>query len=99
MSRTNNSVSDPVLSVRNLRKSYRSRTRGDVVAVDDVSFEVGQGEIVGLLGPNGAGKTTTIKCICTLVFPTSGRIDVRGVDAVSTPRAAVRNMAAVLEGN
>lgn len=70
-----------------------------MVAVDDVSFEVGAGEIVGLLGPNGAGKTTTIKCICTLVLPTSGQIEVQGADAIASPRAAVRNIAAVLEGN
>jgi ABC-2 type transport system ATP-binding protein len=70
-----------------------------VRAVDDVSFDVAPGEIVGLLGPNGAGKTTTIKCLCTLLTPTSGRVVVDGVDALMRPRVAVEKLAAVLEGN
>ena len=89
----------PVVKVEGLRKVYKSRRQGETVAVDDVSFEVGRGEIVGLLGPNGAGKTTTIKSICTLVTPTAGAIHINGVDVSTTPRAAVANIAAVLEGN
>jgi len=92
-------VSAPIVSVDGLTKIYRSRRRGEVRAVDGVSFDVSPGEIVGLLGPNGAGKTTTIKCLCTLVKPTSGRIVVDGVDTVTRPRAAVEKLAAVLEGN
>src|SRR3546814_18632214 len=65
----------PVLSVRALRKQYR-----DTVAVDDISFEVGRGEIVGLLGPNGAGKTTTINMVLGVLEPTSGRIVIEGLD-------------------
>jgi ABC-2 type transport system ATP-binding protein len=91
--------SDAIVSVDGLTKVYRSRRRGEVRAVDDVSFEVASGEIVGLLGPNGAGKTTTIKCLCTLVKPTSGRMVVDGVDATEHPRAATAKLAAVLEGN
>jgi ABC-2 type transport system ATP-binding protein len=90
---------EPIVAVENLTKVYRSRRRGEVRAVDDVSFEVAPGEIVGLLGPNGAGKTTTIKCLCTLVSPTSGRMVVDGVDAAEHPRAATAKLAAVLEGN
>src|ERR671925_1147476 len=89
----------PIVSVRGLTKVYRSRRRGEVRAVDGVSFDVAPGEIVGLLGPNGAGKTTTIKCLCTLVSPTSGRIVVDGVDAAKESRAATAKLAAVLEGN
>ncbi len=89
----------PVVKVEGLRKVYRSRRQGETVAVDDVSFEVGRGEIVGLLGPNGAGKTTTIKSICTLVTPTAGAIHINGIDVSTKPRAAVANIAAVLEGN
>src|SRR5580698_7044254 len=63
----------PVLAVSNLRKAY-----GSTLAVDDVSFEVGQGEIVGLLGPNGAGKTTTIHMILGLISPTSGEVRIFG---------------------
>ncbi|MBI4728824.1 MAG: ABC transporter ATP-binding protein [Acidobacteria bacterium] len=90
---------DTLLEIEALTKVYRSRRRGDVRAVDGVSFRVGASEVVGLLGPNGAGKTTTIKCLSTIVRPTSGRIALDGVDAVRHPRAAVEKVAAVLEGN
>jgi len=56
------------------------RKFGSFTAVDDVSFNVRQGEIFGFLGPNGAGKSTTIKMICTLLRPTSGHIAVAGHD-------------------
>ncbi len=92
-------VAGPIVQVEHLTKVYKSRRRGEVKAVDDVSFDVAPGEIVGLLGPNGAGKTTTIKCLCALVTPTGGRTVVDGVDAVADPRGAVGKLAAVLEGN
>lgn len=92
-------MSEPILEVQDLRKVYSSRRRGDVVAVDRVSFTVDRNEVVGLLGPNGAGKTTTIKCLCTLLRPTSGGISIEGVDVRAHPRAALRKIAAVLEGN
>ncbi len=88
-----------MLSVEHLCKVYRSRRRGSTTAVDDVSFAVAPNEVVGLLGPNGAGKTTTIKCLCTLLMPTSGRIRVNGVDVQADPHPALRAIAAVLEGN
>lgn len=87
-----------VLEVTNLRKTYRLKQR-QVVAVEDLSFEIAQGEIVGLLGPNGAGKTTTIKCIANLVIPTSGSILVNGNDPRRNGSAVFRSLAAVLEGN
>ena len=59
----------------NLRKVY-----GDVVAVDDISFEVHEGEIFGMVGPNGAGKTTTIECIEGLRRPDGGTVQVLGMD-------------------
>jgi len=90
---------DPLVRVQGLRKVYRSRRRPDVVAVDDVSFSLGDGEIVGLLGANGAGKTTTIKCICTLVRPTEGRIEIGGAEVRREQRKAVAKVAALLEGN
>jgi ABC-2 type transport system ATP-binding protein len=65
----------PVISVRNLRKTY-----GKTVAVDDISFEVGEGEIFGLLGPNGAGKTTTVECLQALRNYDSGAVKVLGFD-------------------
>src|SRR5208283_1451051 len=91
--------SSAILSVQRLRKSFR-----DVQAVDDVSFQVAAGEIVGLVGPNGAGKTTTINMILGVLAPTSGRIAIEGVDlALDRSRAlAGANFAAVyapLPGN
>ncbi len=88
-----------VLRVEELTKIYRSRRQGEVKAVDRVSFAVHRNEVVGLLGPNGAGKTTTIKCICSLIRPTSGRIQVDSVDALRHPRRALEKIATVLEGN
>ena len=59
-----------------------TRKFGDVTAVDNVSFTVEAGEIFAFLGPNGAGKTTTIKMLTTLLPPTSGKIEVDGLDPV-----------------
>ncbi|MHB8105652.1 MAG: ABC transporter ATP-binding protein, partial [Dehalococcoidales bacterium] len=64
-----------VIEVSNLRKTYRSTT-----AIDDVSFQVNNGEIFGLLGPNGAGKTTTVECLQGLRRQDSGTIRVLGLD-------------------
>ena len=64
-----------IIEVQNLRKAY-----GVTVAVDDISFEVKEGEIYGLLGPNGAGKTTTVECLQALRHPDSGAISVLGLD-------------------
>jgi len=88
-----------VLEVEGLRKTY-----GPTVAVDDISFAVGRGEIVGLLGPNGAGKTTTINMVLGVLAPTAGRIRIEGRD-VQRERSralACTNFAAVyapLPGN
>src|SRR5271169_4404331 len=91
--------SPPVLSVERLGKSF-----GTLQAVDDVSFEVSAGEIVGLLGPNGAGKTTTINMTLGVLEPTGGRIVIQGVDLRADRSAALSstNFAAVyapLPGN
>ncbi|MBP2251100.1 ABC-2 type transport system ATP-binding protein [Halarchaeum solikamskense] len=79
-----------------------TKTFGDgedaVTAVDDVSFTVAPGEVVGLLGPNGAGKTTTIKSILGLVLPDEGEVRVHGVDVHADPRAAYEHVDAMLEG-
>lgn len=69
------SVPSCVLAVRDLCKQY-----GQTVAVDRISFQVERNEIVGLLGPNGAGKTTTINMILGVLEPTSGTIQVEGLD-------------------
>jgi len=67
----------PVIEVSAIRKTY-----GSTVAVDDVSFEVSDGEIFGLIGPNGAGKTTTMECIEGLRRPDRGSISVLGLNPI-----------------
>ena len=64
-----------MIEVQHLHKQY-----GDVVAVDDVSFTVREGEIFGILGPNGAGKTTTVECLAGLREPDRGQLSVLGLD-------------------
>ncbi len=59
-------------------KSLFNRKYYDVKAVDDVSFEIGEGELVGFIGPNGAGKTTTLKTLSGLLYPTKGEVSVLG---------------------
>ena len=77
----------PALAVDGISKSFGD---GDdaVVAVDDVSFAVDRGSVVGLLGPNGAGKTTLIKSILGTVVPDSGTVRLFGVDATSDRRTS-----------
>jgi len=70
-------MSDPVVAVRHATKRFE-----DVVAVDDVSFEIAPGSTVALLGGNGAGKTTTIAMLLGLLLPTRGEIEVFGVDMI-----------------
>jgi ABC-2 type transport system ATP-binding protein len=76
----------PIISIRNLSKSYASGT----VALDRVSLDIAEGEIIALLGPNGAGKTTLISSVCGLVTPTSGTVTVGGHDIQRDYRAARR---------
>lgn len=59
-------------------RSFFKRTYETSKAVDDISFSIEQGELVGFIGPNGAGKTTTLKCLSGLIYPTSGTISVLG---------------------
>jgi ABC-2 type transport system ATP-binding protein len=72
---TTSRTSHPVIQVSGCRKTY-----GATVAVDEVSFEVNDGEIFGLIGPNGAGKTTTMECVEGLRSPDRGAISVLGLD-------------------
>jgi ABC-2 type transport system ATP-binding protein len=74
-----------MIQVSKLTKDY-----GTVVAVRDVSFSVGKGEIVGFLGPNGAGKSTTLRVLAGFLGATSGRVSIAGHDIASDPLAARR---------
>jgi ABC-2 type transport system ATP-binding protein len=74
-----------MIEANNLSKRY-----GDVVAVNDVSFSVGRGEVVGFLGPNGAGKTTTMRMLTGFLPPTDGSARIAGHDIFDEPLAARR---------
>lgn len=81
-----------IVSVQNLRKTY-----GQTVAVDDISFEVAEGEIFGFLGPNGAGKTTTVECLQALRVPDSGAISVLGLDPQAQAQELRRRIGSQLQ--
>ncbi len=75
---------NPIISVKNFTKTY-----GDFVAVDNITFDVEEGTIFAFLGPNGAGKSTTINTLCTIFEKTSGTLLIDGKD-VSTQKSEVR---------
>jgi len=80
---------DPVIEIKDFCKTY-----ADFVAVNDISFNVKEGEIFGLLGPNGAGKTSTLECLEGLRAPSSGLLRVVGLDPASESRK-LRNLIGV----
>jgi sodium transport system ATP-binding protein len=81
-----------VIHVDNLTKSFRDLRRGQVLAVDRVSFEARPGEVFGLLGPNGAGKTTTMRILCTVLRPTGGVATIAGFDVATQPNEVRRHI-------
>ena len=81
-----------------IRVEALTRTYGDLTAVDQVSFEIGKGEIVGLLGHNGAGKTTIMKMLTGYLEPTGGSIEIDGLD-INTEREAVQQRIGYLPEN
>ena len=72
-----------MIEIRNLVKYY-----GDICAVNDVTFTVNKGEILGFLGPNGAGKTTTMNILTGFLSATSGTVTINGHDILEEPQAA-----------
>ncbi len=84
---TNGSIANPVVEVRNLTKRFN-----DFTAVDDISFDIKEGEILGLLGPNGAGKTTTIHMLLALITPTIGSIHMFGLDLAKHRETILRQV-------
>ncbi len=91
------SAATAIIRVENLVKTFHDHKRGDVHAVNDVSFDVHRGEVFGLLGPNGAGKTTTLRIMATLLKPTSGTASLGGFDIVRQPEK-VREQIGFLSG-
>lgn len=94
-----------MIEVKNLRRVYQSTTgvfkrqTKEVVAVEDVSFEIKKGELFGLLGPNGAGKTTIIKMLTTLLIPTSGSATINGLDVVEQAKQLRGNIGFIFGGD
>jgi len=82
-----------MIEIRNLSKRY-----GALTAVNDISFSVGAGQVLGFLGPNGAGKSTTMKMITGFLTPTAGTISVCGHDVENNPLAAKACMGYLPEG-
>jgi ABC-2 type transport system ATP-binding protein len=82
------------IKIQNLSKIY-----GQQRAVDDISFEVNKGEIVGFLGPNGAGKSTTMKILTGYIPATSGTAEVNGMDVKTNPKAVKRSIGYLPEHN
>lgn len=82
----------PAIAVSNLSKRY-----GDVVAVDDASFEVPLGTICGFVGPNGSGKTTTIRMLLGLIKPSTGTGSIIG-NSIAHPEKYLKEVGAMIEG-
>jgi ABC-2 type transport system ATP-binding protein len=80
------------IAVEHFGRTYKAAT-GTFTAVDDLSFTVSSGEIVGLIGPNGAGKTTTLRSLAGILRPTSGHVKIDGHDIESDPLEAKRRLA------
>jgi len=92
------------IEVKNLKRVYRARigvikrTVKEVVAVEDISFDIKPGELFGLLGPNGAGKTTTVKMLATLLIPTAGTASVLGFDVVKDDNEVRKHIGFIFGG-
>ena len=78
-----------MISIKNVSKSYNG---GKTYSVKDLSLEIKDGEIFGLLGPNGAGKSTTLNMLVGVLNPTSGSIEIDGIDVTKNPTQAKRNL-------
>lgn len=83
-----------MLEVRNLTKKFKNTT-----VVDNLTFNVKEGEVVGLLGENGAGKTTTLRMISTMLKITSGKVEINGVDAKESPEKVRKEIGILFGGD
>lgn len=80
-----------ILEVKNLVKKFGPAVAG-FTAIDDISFEISEGQILGFLGPNGAGKSTTIYCILGLISPDEGQINIFGEDITKNRSKTMRSV-------
>src|SRR5688572_14738497 len=81
-----------IIQVKNLTKEFK-----EIKAVKNLSFSVKEGEVYGFLGQNGAGKSTTIRMLLTLITPTSGTIEMMGIDLVKGRKEILRQVGAIIE--
>jgi len=92
------------IEVKHLQRVYRARigvikrSIKEVMAVEDISFDIKSGELFGLLGPNGAGKTTTVKMLATLLIPTSGAATILGYDVVKDAQEVRKHIGFIFGG-
>lgn len=77
-------------------KSFFNRKYNDVKAVDGISFEIDEGELVGFIGPNGAGKTTTLKVLSGLLYPTGGGVKVLGLEPFKRQKEFQKNISLIM---
>ena len=82
--------------IRGTLNSFFNRKYKEVMAVNDISFEIEEGELIGFIGPNGAGKTTTLKCLSGLLYPTSGKISVLGFTPFERKNAFLKQISLVM---
>jgi len=87
-----------LVEVKNLRKIFKDKKLGEIVAVNDISFSFEGGEVFGLLGPNGAGKTTLLRMLSTILSPSGGSAIIGGYDIRENP-LEVRSQIGFLTGN
>jgi ABC-2 type transport system ATP-binding protein len=99
-------MAEPIIRIEKISKTYLSKDRKkgakrkkEVQALRDVSLDIADGEVFGLLGPNGAGKTTLIKCLTTLLIPTSGRAWVNGYDVLAQEDRVRASIGCMLMGD
>ncbi len=105
-------MQNSIISIKNLKKYYSvyqkepglmgsfkslfKRKYSQVKAVDDISFEIEEGELIGFIGPNGAGKTTTLKVLSGLLYPTSGKVSVLGFTPYQRKKEYLKQIALVM---
>ena len=99
-------TAEPIILAEQLTKTFTTRKRVgglrrervDFTAVDGIDLRVAAGELVGYIGPNGAGKSTTIKMLTGLLAPSSGSIEILGLDAIANAQEVKRQIGVVPEG-
>ena len=91
-------MTNTIFKADNITRDYKDKKKL-FHAIKNISFELHAGEVISFVGPNGAGKTTLIKSISNYLVPTSGQVEVEGVDLIKYPRKARKKMGIVFGGD